>query len=111
MAPRSNTLLPTAVNVMDFAVSASHTVKIHYCTLCRWMLRAICMAQELLTTFDGDIAEVALRPGTDGVFEIWLDEELLWERRRDGGFPDIKELKRRVRDRICADRDLGHIDR
>ncbi|HET8790616.1 MAG TPA: Rdx family protein, partial [Modicisalibacter sp.] len=35
----------------------------------------------------------------------------IWERKRDGGFPDIKELKRRVRDRLDPARDLGHIDR
>jgi selenoprotein W-related protein len=86
-------------------------VVIHYCNLCRWMLRAAWMAQELLTTFDGELHEVSLRPGTGGVFEIWLNGELLWERRRDGGFPDSKELKQRVRDRLCPQRSLGHSDR
>src|SRR5690606_33983741 len=51
------------------------------------------------------------RPGTGGVFEIRLDGELIWERKRDGGFPDAKQLKQMVRDRIDPDRDLGHIDR
>jgi hypothetical protein len=35
----------------------------------------------------------------------------LWDRREDGGFPETKELKRRVRDVIEPDRDLGHVDR
>lgn len=35
----------------------------------------------------------------------------MWERKRDGGFPDVKQLKQMVRDRIDPDRDLGHIDR
>jgi selenoprotein W-related protein len=34
----------------------------------------------------------------------------VWERKRDGGFPDVKQLKQLVRDRIDPDRDLGHID-
>jgi selenoprotein W-related protein len=46
-----------------------------------------------------------------GVFEIRLDGDLIWERKRDGGFPDVKALKTRVRDRIDPDRDLGHLDR
>jgi hypothetical protein len=29
----------------------------------------------------------------------------------DGGFPETKELKRRVRDVIEPGRDLGHVDR
>ena len=54
---------------------------------------------------------IALVPGTGGIFEISLDGELIWERKRDGGFPDVKTLKQLVRDRIDPDRDLGHIDR
>ncbi len=33
------------------------------------------------------------------------------ERKRDGGFPDVRTLKQLVRDRIDPGRDLGHIDR
>jgi selenoprotein W-related protein len=86
-------------------------VAIHYCTQCNWLLRAAWMAQELLSTFSLELAEVRLVPGTGGIFEIRLDGELLWERKRDGGFPDVKQLKQMVRDRIDPDRDLGHIDR
>ena len=35
----------------------------------------------------------------------------LWDRKADGGFPETKELKRRVRDVIEPGRDLGHVDR
>lgn len=35
----------------------------------------------------------------------------LWDRREDGGFPETKELKRRVRDVIEPNRDLGHVDK
>lgn len=52
----------------------------------------------------------ALVPGADAVFEISVNDELVWSRTRDGGFPDIKELKQRVRDVVAPDRDLGHID-
>ncbi|GEM35344.1 SelT/SelW/SelH family protein [Nocardia neocaledoniensis] len=86
-------------------------IAIEYCTQCRWLLRAGWMAQELLTTFATDLDEVALVPGQGGVFRITLDDEQLWERKADGGFPDIASLKQRVRDRIDPDRDLGHSDR
>lgn len=69
------------------------------------------MTQELLTTFQDEIGEVALQPGKGGVFQIHLDEELIWCRVRDHGFPDIKELKQRVRDRIAPQKDLGHSER
>lgn len=85
-------------------------VEIRYCTGCRWLLRAAWMAQELLTTFEGEISELALVPGSGGVFEIRAAGELVWSRQRDGGFPEIKELKQRVRDQIAPEKPLGHSD-
>ncbi|KHL11987.1 selenoprotein W-related protein [Mumia flava] len=86
-------------------------VTITYCTQCRWLLRAAWMAQELLSTFEEEIAEVALVPTHGGVFRIDVDGTAVWNRKRDGGFPDAAELKQRVRDVIAPDRDLGHADR
>lgn len=86
-------------------------ITILYCTQCNWLLRAGWMAQELLQTFGDSLGEVGLIPGTGGVFEIRIDGDLIWERKRDGGFPGPKELKQRVRNVIDPDRDLGHLDR
>jgi selenoprotein W-related protein len=69
------------------------------------------MGQELLSTFAEDLGEVSLIPSTGGAFRIEVDGEVIWERKRDGGFPDARILKQRVRDRIDPDRDLGHADR
>ncbi len=88
-----------------------HRVCITYCTQCRWLLRAAWMAQELLSSFEEELAEVALRPGRGGVFEVSVDNELIWSRGTEGRFPDIKELKQRVRDCVAPGRDLGHVDR
>jgi selenoprotein W-related protein len=86
-------------------------VAITYCRQCNWLLRSAWIAQELLSTFAEDLGEVALIPTTGGAFQIEVDGEVVWERQRDGGFPDVKELKQRVRDRIDPGRDLGHVDR
>jgi len=86
-------------------------IAITYCCQCQWLLRAGWMAQELLSTFATDLAEVALVPGTGGVFRIDYDGDMIWERKRDGGFPDARVLKRLVRDRLDPERRLGHIDR
>jgi selenoprotein W-related protein len=90
--------------------AARPSLAITYCTQCNWLLRSAWMAQEVLSTFSLEMGEVILRPGSGGIFEISLDGELIWERKRDGGFPDIKHLKQMVRDRIDPGRDLGHID-
>jgi selenoprotein W-related protein len=83
-------------------------IQIEYCVQCRWLLRASWVAQELLTTFQGEIGEVALLPGTGGVFEVRIDDDVIWSRAAAGRFPEMKELKRLVRDRIAPNRDLGH---
>ena len=69
------------------------------------------MAQELLTTFSNEIGELALVPGTGGIFEIRIEDELFWSRANKGRFPEIKELKQIVLDRIAPGKDLGHSER
>lgn len=90
---------------------AQTRIVIRYCTQCQWLLRAAWMAQELLSTFGTDLGEVALAPATGGTFEIIYDGQVIWERKADGGFPDVKVLEQRVRDQLDPGRDLGHIDR
>lgn len=62
-------------------------------------------------TFGEDLGEVALIPGAGGIFEIRLNEEVLWNKKEKGRYPEPKEIKQMVRDRIDPDRDLGHSDR
>lgn len=92
-------------------MSAKPEVTITYCTQCQWMLRAAWLAQELLSTFSDELGMVALKPGTGGTFLITCDGVQLWERKADGGFPEAKVLKQRLRDLIEPGRDLGHVDR
>lgn len=69
---------------------------------------------------------MALQPSTGGTFVVTiqhsaapspadaapsLQTRVLWDRKADGGFPETKELKRRVRDVIEPGRNLGHVDR
>jgi selenoprotein W-related protein len=85
-------------------------VEIEYCTQCRWLLRAGWVAQELLTTFEREVGEIALVPGTGGVFVIRVGDEVVWDR-KEQGFPELPEIKQLVRDRVAPDKDLGHSDR
>ncbi|KAL7901006.1 Rdx family domain-containing protein [Trichoderma sp. SZMC 28014] len=103
-------------------------ITIQFCTQCKWMLRAAYYAQELLSTFSLSLGEVALQPSTGGTFIVTIyhpsaspsespsnppsiQSTVLWDRKTDQGFPETKELKRRVRDVIEPGRDLGHVDR
>jgi len=69
------------------------------------------MGQELLSTFAEELGSLTLIPDdTGGVFEVRLDGELIWSRGEQGRFPEMKELKQLVRDKVAPQRDLGHVD-
>ena len=88
------------------------SVSIEYCPKCGWLLRAAWMAQELLTTFSEYLHGVKLIPSeVSGRYLVTLDGEVLWDRKREGRFPEPKELKQLVRDRVAPEKDLGHSDR
>ena len=80
----------------------SPMIEITYCRLCGWGLRAGWMAQELLTTFAEELGSVALTPdGTGGVFEVRVNDEVIWSRKEQGRFPELKEIKQLIRDRVA----------
>ncbi|MBB3968197.1 SelT/SelW/SelH family protein [Mucilaginibacter phyllosphaerae] len=86
-------------------------ITIEYCPKCNWMLRAAYMAQELLSTFNNDIYGVTLQPSeTPGKYNIRINDVVLFDRKEQGRFPEIKELKQLVRDVVNPDKSLGHAD-
>jgi selenoprotein W-related protein len=88
------------------------TITVEYCPKCNWMLRAAYFAQEILSTFSDDVFSVNLQPSeTAGKFSISINDEEIYDRKIEGGFPEIKELKQRLRDKINPDKNLGHSDK
>lgn len=88
-----------------------HHLEIEFCTQCRWLARASWLAQELLTTFDGDMQSLTLKPGTGGIFDVRLDGVTIFSRKAQGRHADAAELKQLVRDVIDPQRSLGHSDK
>ncbi len=70
------------------------------------------MAQELLTTFTEDVKSVALQPSeTSGSFTVYVNDEKIFDRKEQERFPEIKELKQLIRDKVAPGKSLGHSDR
>ena len=87
-------------------------LKIEYCPKCKWLARAAWMAQELLTTFENELEGVTLAPSDiPGRYDIFLNENLLYSRKKEGSFPEITDLKKIVRNQIAPEKDLGHTDK
>jgi selenoprotein W-related protein len=87
-------------------------ITIEYCPKCGWLLRAAYMAQEFLTTFLEDVDSVILRPSeVGGRYSISINDDIIFDRKRYGGFPEIKELKQIVRERVNPTKSLGHADK
>lgn len=91
-------------------VPSPHII-ITYCRQCNWLLRSAWMAQEILTTFSEETGSVSLVPDTGGTFTITCEGQTIWDRTTDGGFPEAKILKQRLRDQLWPERDLGHSDK
>jgi selenoprotein W-related protein len=85
------------------------TITIEYCPRCGWLLRAAYMAQEVLTTFSEEVKGVLLRPSEiSGRYTVFVNEDTLFDRKEQGRFPEIKELKHLIRDRVAPQKNLGH---
>ena len=69
------------------------------------------MAQEFLTTFETELESVTLKPSDiSGRYVISIDGRKIFDRKEYGGFPEIKELKQWIRDRVAPGKSLGHTD-
>lgn len=85
-------------------------VTIRYCVGCRWLLRAQWYQGELLQTFEDLLGGVLLVPSRGAMFRVAVGDQTVWNRKTDGGFPEISRLKRLVRDRVAPEMTLGHSD-
>src|SRR4028118_2189440 len=89
-----------------------HVITIEYYPKCGWLLRAAYIAQEILTTFSDEIYSVNLRPSEiAGTYKIFVADEVIFDRKREARFPEVKELKQTLRDRIAPGKNLGHSDK
>ncbi|CAJ0745793.1 3523_t:CDS:10, partial [Entrophospora sp. SA101] len=106
----SQTSINPSITTAPVTTPRSPRIEIEFCIQCRWTLRAGWMAQELFITFGNALGEVALIPGMSAVFKVTIDGEIIWDRKKEGRFPELKELKQLIRNKIAPDMKLGHSD-
>jgi len=70
-------------------------VEIEYCVPCGFLNRASDLSEQLLSTFGEDLDSVALVPGDHGVFEVRVDDDVIFRKSEDDY--DLDAITRRVR--------------
>ena len=87
---------------------SENIIVIKYCKGCRWLHRASWMAKELLITFSEELSGASLLVGETGEFSIELNQSIIFSRKKEGRFPELKEIKNLIRDIISPNKELGH---
>jgi selT/selW/selH-like putative selenoprotein len=81
------------------------------CCACeRRLLSTFCSAKEEEGRLLRSVALVPSKGSGGGVFRVRVGGDQIWDRKTDGGFPEAKVLKQRVRDIVEPTKDLGHSD-
>ena len=76
---------------------------------CR-LLSTFCSGKEEEERLLRSVALVPSKGSGGGVFRVRVGGSQIWDRKTDGGFPEAKVLKQRVRDIIAPTKNLGHSD-
>jgi selenoprotein W-related protein len=74
------------------------------------LLSTFCSAKEEEGRLLRSVALVPSKGFGGGVFRVRVGGTQIWDRKADGGFPEAKILKQRVRDIVEPTKDLGHSD-
>ncbi|KAG1753831.1 Rdx family-domain-containing protein [Suillus paluster] len=118
--PKGNLALDSSTFVPPIPL-VSPSIIIEFCDRCRWLHRATWVSTELFLTFPPPaLKAITIIPlnseETGGRFRVWLNLEgslphLMWDRKIEGGFPELKNLKQRIRDHVQPGKSLGHSDK
>lgn len=76
------------------------TVEIEYCVPCGLLPRALDAERALLEAFGRDVDRVTLRTGHGGVFEISVDDEVVWNDDVHGSEVDLDLIADAVGERV-----------
>ena len=69
---------------------------IEYCVPCGYLPRATWLAQELMAPFAESVSGITLVPGVKGVFDVKVNNEVVFSTRAEKRFPEIEELIRSI---------------
>lgn len=75
-------------------------ISIEYCTSWGYVGRALSLARKLLNEHKNDLGMVSLVPSSGGVFEIKLDDKLLFSKKELDRFPEDDEAENLIKEAL-----------
>ncbi|AAY79803.1 SelT/SelW/SelH family protein [Sulfolobus acidocaldarius] len=75
-------------------------VKIVYCRPCGFLDRALNLARDLLSYYEG--VNVELEQGKNGIFDVYVDGQLIFSRFKEKRFPDSQEILKELSKKATA---------
>ncbi|EZQ10594.1 hypothetical protein CM19_03975 [Candidatus Acidianus copahuensis] len=73
-------------------------IRIVYCRPCKYLDRALNLSKDLLSYFEE--ADVTLVQGNRGIFDVYVDGNLIFSRFKEGRFPESEEILKEVSKKI-----------
>ena len=77
-------------------------VNIEYCVPCGLLEYAVETQETLLEEFGQDLDGVRLQPAHGGVFNVYADDDLIWDKNEHDGGIDLEAITEAVHDRAHA---------
>ena len=75
-------------------------VKIVYCRPCGYLDRALDLARDVLSYFEG--VNVELEQGKNGIFDVYINDELVFSRYKEKRFPLNEEILKEVGKKLMS---------
>lgn len=78
----------------------NYKLSIEYCTKWGYLGRAVALIRKVLNEHKNKISEVKLLPSSDGVFEVVLNDELIFSKKELGRHGEKDEIEGIIRGKI-----------
>lgn len=75
-------------------------IRIEYCISWGYVDRAVALAANLLNEHKNKIEEITIIPSSGGVFELMVNDKLLFSKKELGRFPDNGEAEKLTREAL-----------
>lgn len=78
----------------------SYKISVEYCTSWNYLPRAVSLVNNILGEHKDKIRSLSIIPSSGGVFEITLDDQLIFSKKELGRFPEVNEVENSIKEKI-----------